>query len=367
MKHYHFSKSDTAIAKLIAILLMMLHHLFGFTDRIAPENMYHSLHIYQGQPLEAVICASFKVCVAFFLFLSGYGTYLSIRKSKNISQTIATRIYRLLKNVWQVMLIFVPIDFALGVTKVNLTASWTIHYDFESIILSMLGFEKYNSEWWFVMPYIVLLMMTPLLFRFLKRKNGDFFTDFLVVLGGALFSLYGIQKLLNYDMFADFKGTVWGILLSNVVYLLPVYLFGMIFAKYQVFSYYHQILPRGIWRYPVLIFIAVACFFMRYRVGSAYDFFLVGPMIYACVMCAKKIPGVTWISGKVAKYITLVWLTHSFYVFQFGQKFIYSFKNPILIFMVLIGVSFATAIAIYWLFVGLSKGINKIRCSRNQR
>ena len=69
MKHYHFSKSDTAIAKLIAILLMMLHHLFGFTDRIAPENMYHSLHIYQGQPLEAVICASFKVCVAFFLFL----------------------------------------------------------------------------------------------------------------------------------------------------------------------------------------------------------------------------------------------------------------------------------------------------------
>ena len=110
MKHYHFSKSDTAIAKLIAILLMMLHHLFGFTDRIAPENMYHSLHIYQGQPLEAVICASFKVCVAFFLFLSGYGTYLSIRKSKNISQTIAARIYRLLKNVWQVMLIFVPID-----------------------------------------------------------------------------------------------------------------------------------------------------------------------------------------------------------------------------------------------------------------
>lgn len=96
---------------------------------------------------------------------------MSIRKSKNISQTIAARIYRLLKNVWQVMLIFVPIDFALGVTKVNLTASWTIHYDFESIILSMLGFEKYNSEWWFVMPYIVLLMMTPLLFCFLKKKK----------------------------------------------------------------------------------------------------------------------------------------------------------------------------------------------------
>ena len=76
MKHYHFSKSDTSIAKLIAITLMLLHHLFGFTDRILPENMYQSLYMFRGQPIEAVICASFKVCVAFFLFLSGYGTYL---------------------------------------------------------------------------------------------------------------------------------------------------------------------------------------------------------------------------------------------------------------------------------------------------
>lgn len=172
MKHYHFSKSDTSIAKLIAISLMLLHHLFGFTDRILPENMYQSLYMFRGQPIEAAICASFKVCVAFFLFLSGYGTYLSIRKSKSISKMIANRIFRFLKYIWQVMIIFVPIDFILGVTKVNLTSSWTIQYDFESIILSMLGFEKYNGEWWFVMPYIFLLMMTPLMFRLFKEKKS---------------------------------------------------------------------------------------------------------------------------------------------------------------------------------------------------
>jgi len=264
------------------------------------------------------------------------------------------------------MIIFVPIDFILGVTKVNLTSSWTIQYDFESIILSMLGFEKYNGEWWFVMPYIFLLMMTPLMFRFLKRKKADFFTDFLVVLGIALFSLYGIPRLMSYDMLIDFKGTVWGILLCNVVYLLPIYLFGMIFAKYQVFSYYHQILPKGILSYPVLLFVAVAGFYMRYKIGSSYDFFLVGPMIYACVMLIKKIPGVIWVSKKAGRYITFVWLIHSFYVFQFGQKFIYSFGNPILIFIVLTVVSFASAAAVYWLFTGLSKGVKKIRCFHNR-
>ena len=143
MKHYHFSKSDTSIAKLIAITLMLLHHLFGFTDRILPENMYQSLYMFRGQPIEAAICASFKVCVAFFLFLSGYGTYLSLRKSKSISKMIANRIFRFLKYIWQVMIIFVPIDFILGVTKVNLTSSWTIQYDFESIILrDPMGREK---------------------------------------------------------------------------------------------------------------------------------------------------------------------------------------------------------------------------------
>ena len=311
MKHYHFSKSDTSIAKLIAITLMLLHHLFGFTDRILPENMYQSLYMFRGQPIEAAICASFKVCVAFFLFLSGYGTYLSLRKSKSISKMIANRIFRFLKYIWQVMIIFVPIDFILGVTKVNLTSSWTIQYDFESIILSMLGFEKYNGEWWFVMPYIFLLIMTPLMFRFLQRKKADF-------------------------------------------------------AKYQVFSYYHQILPKGILSYPVLLFVAAAGFYMRYKLGSSYDFFLVGPMIYACVMLIKKIPGVIWVSKKAGRYITFVWLIHSFYVFQFGQKFIYSFGNPILIFIVLAVVSFASAAAVYWLFTGLSKGVKKIRCFHNR-
>lgn len=57
----------------------------------------------------------------------------------------------------------------------------------KALFLACLDLEKYNGEWWFVMPYIFLLMMTPLMFRFLKRKKADFFTDFLVVLGIACF------------------------------------------------------------------------------------------------------------------------------------------------------------------------------------
>lgn len=355
-----FSKNDTAVAKLAAIVLMMLHHLFGFPDRILPEYMWKSIHMFHGQPVEAVICASFKICVAIFLFLSGYGTYVSLRKRENVSAALAGRIRGLLVFVWEVMLIYVPIDFLLGVTKVNIVSSWSIRYDFESIILSMLGFEKYNGEWWFIMPFIMLLMMTPLLMRFVKRRHSDYFTDFLVVFGLALFSAYGMPRLMTYGMFETFAPSVWGILLGNVVYLLPIYLMGMVFARHQVFSYFGKILPKGKAQIPVLLFVAAAGFYLRYKVGSSYDFFLAGPIIYAVVNLLKPIPGVIWMSRKLGRYITLVWLIHSFYIFQFGQKFVYSFRNPVLIFIVLAVLSFCSAAAVYWLFRGIGKGIKGI-------
>lgn len=61
MKHYHFSKSDTSIAKLIAITLMLLHHLFGFTDRILPENMYHSIYIFLWKSDINFYCAGYRI------------------------------------------------------------------------------------------------------------------------------------------------------------------------------------------------------------------------------------------------------------------------------------------------------------------
>jgi hypothetical protein len=220
----------------------------------------------------------------------------------------------------------------------------------------MLGFEKYNSEWWFVMPYMVLMMLTPLLLRFLSRKKANFFTDFLVILGLALFSMYGMEKCMAYDMFETFSTSVWGILFKNVMSLLPVYLAGMVFARYQVFSYYARVLPQGILRYPLYAVIAFAGFYLRYKLGASYDFFLAGPMIFSVVMLLKKIPGIVPLAQKLGRYITLVWLIHTFYIFQFGQRVIYAAKNPILIFFVAAVLSFASAAVVSAVFGGLKRG-----------
>lgn len=356
MKRFRFTKTDTSIAKLIAILLMILHHLFGFTNRILPEYMYESLHIVQGKPIEELICFSFKICVAMFLFLSGYGVFISVRKRKNISKVIAGRIKGLLVFVWEAMIVFVPIDYFLGITKVNITSTWKIGYNLKNIILSMLGFEKYNSEWWFVMPFMVLLMLTPLLIRFIQRRRADFFTDFLVVFGVAMFSSFGLSQLLTYPLFATFAPSVWGILLRNVVQLLPIYMMGMLYAKYQAFSYLYAISPKSIMRYPVWIFVAFGSMYLRYKYNNGmYDFMLVGPMIFSMVCTVRNISGVAFLANKASRYITLVWLTHSFYIFQFGQGIVYHFRNPFVIFGVELILAFGTAFVIYWFFYQLRR------------
>lgn len=355
MKRFRFTKTDTSIAKLIAILLMILHHLFGFTNRILPEYMYESLHIVQGKPIEELICFSFKICVAMFLFLSGYGVFISVRKQKNISKVIAGRIKGLLVFVWEAMIVFVPIDYFLGITKVNITSTWKIGYNLKNIILSMLGFEKYNSEWWFVMPFMVLLMLTPLLIRFIQRRRADFFTDFLVVFGVAMFSSFGLSQLLTYPLFVTFAPSVWGILLRNVVQLLPIYMMGMLYAKYQAFSYLYAISPKSM-RYPVWIFVAFGSMYLRYKYNNGmYDFMLVGPMIFSMVCTVRNISGVAFLANKASRYITLVWLTHSFYIFQFGQGIVYHFRNPLVIFGVELILAFGTAFVIYWFFCQLRR------------
>ena len=67
------TREESQEIKGIAILLMLFHHLFAFSDRI-PNGLHYSNF--------TVTLAKFgNVCVPIFLFISGYG--LAKTKKKN--------------------------------------------------------------------------------------------------------------------------------------------------------------------------------------------------------------------------------------------------------------------------------------------
>lgn len=82
----------------IAIILMLIHHLFAYPIRISPDIPVY--HIVNSVDLEMYLGLFGKICVSMFLFLSGYG--FSLKKKSVVSLYLGKAekfIYQLLDSV----------------------------------------------------------------------------------------------------------------------------------------------------------------------------------------------------------------------------------------------------------------------------
>ena len=100
------SLKDTNILKGIALLLLLLHHLFFIQN-----GLYDDIHLYENHFLVNELGKFGKLCVAIFVFLSGYG--LTIQTNKNhefeLREFYKRRFTKLYLNYWLIWIIFVPI------------------------------------------------------------------------------------------------------------------------------------------------------------------------------------------------------------------------------------------------------------------
>lgn len=113
-----FDKRQTFIAKGMATLMLLWHHLFGsysiFLDKVI------SLLSFKGIPVECIIASFCKICVAIFVLLSGYGLYKSYNKKSNDSTVLSKKqkiigditfvknhLIKIMFDFWLVYIIFV--------------------------------------------------------------------------------------------------------------------------------------------------------------------------------------------------------------------------------------------------------------------
>ena len=96
-KQYYYdtiiTREKSLYLKCFAILLMLIHHLFTFSDRL-PEGGYISLFPLQDLTIEQFLGGFGKVCVCIFLFLSGYGLYISYYQKEITINSILQRIFK---------------------------------------------------------------------------------------------------------------------------------------------------------------------------------------------------------------------------------------------------------------------------------
>lgn len=173
----------------IAILAMLCHHLYT-----CPEYIGGGIEPYTG--ILAWIGVLGKVCVAMFLFCSGYGLAAQYKPAsiKDDIKFILCRLTKFYLNYWVVFFIFVPVTyFVFGRT---LTDAYGEHVNItKRFIYDIFGLQlpAYNITWWFNKLIIILYMLFPLLFRAIRLK------PWLAVIFGMALMRYSAHIHIPYD------------------------------------------------------------------------------------------------------------------------------------------------------------------------
>ena len=333
-----FEKDDTKIMKAVAIILMLYHHLFAFPDRI--NYNYISLFKYNDKTISFFIGDFGKICVAIFLFLGGYGTYCIYKNNTN--ELIKKKLKSLYKCFLRVFIITIPISVLLHDKQIVL--------EFKEFLYNITGWSTtYNGEWWFIMPYVFLIIMSPILIKIINKYTKNMYISFIVLIIYQLLLINYYPKLLALPVFDKYRLTNIYVNTTRTLYLLSTYVCGMLFAKYKLLDKVKVKLASK-FIYTIISIIVIGIIFILRRLLWPYDIDLIFAPLFIVSMTIILSNSIFNILNKVllkiGKESTNIWLIHSFFCYHWCQKFIFMPKYSILIFLTLLVISYISSIII---------------------
>ena len=196
MNSFALTKQDTSVMKGIAICAMLLHHLYG----CPPEGVlsYSGVLLWLGE--------LGKVCVALFLFCSGYGLSVQYRPKsiKDDLKFLARRLVKFYANYWVIFIIFVPISLFVF-HEPELAYNQEVWKDPICLLLDVFGLQNsYNVTWWFNATIIELYVLFPILYRLIRIKPW-----FALIIGMVLIRIESHLPFETIWLFPFIMGIVW--------------------------------------------------------------------------------------------------------------------------------------------------------------
>lgn len=335
------TREDTRVLKGYAILIMLFLHLFNNKELDCTLNVWFYI---EDTPLCYWLTRFATICVSLYMFLSGYGLYIVFKRHSKMYNL--RRVMLLWSNVVLVAILFYPLSLAYP----NLNWTW----DVSGVISTLSGFNPYNGEWWFLFPWMIICLCSKKIMDFLdkcrtvKRILVVVCVYFLLRLsiflsGGTVYWLNGPMRLL-YEIEVV------------IILLLPFYL-GAASAKYGILKYFkvkgrESILFRLAIIVAFILLIYIRIFFIQIGIFDAFI-----AMIFCCVMLTLSKYTNNYFLRKLGEESTNMWLIHTFFCYYYCHDFIYSFKYPILIYIVLTLISYVAARIITFIYKPIQKSL----------
>ena len=313
-KQFSLSKDDTLILKGIAICAMLCHHLFT----CVPQSVDVSFGMISLQ-----LGNVGKMCVALFLFLSGYGLSIQYKKL-NISKIrlgevkfILKRFVKFYTNYWVIYFFFVPIGVFVFGRPLQMAYGESVNLC-KRLFLDLLGvqgFSSYNITWWFNKLIIILYLLFPILYWCMKK------CWFLTLLPLFLWMKFKLIDIYVLDLYAfPFALGIFCALYSDSIqeYLkkIDMSLLKVLSVCFFVFLVVHRQL--------VII---------PYMGGIRIDGFLSLNLALIVVLFANQMPRTGAILKFLGKHSINIYMIHTFIYFYWYSNYVYSLKYAILVFV----------------------------------
>lgn len=348
-----FTKEHTMQMKGIAIIILLFHHCFLNAQRWATVP-YEKLATTKGWGYYPISFAPFsshtiqylasfsKICVAMFVFMTGYGmwvSYESQKKKTTMSNYIKKRMVTLMTGF---LIIFVVTEI-LAIPTGRFIEVYG--HDFRSVVYmiidalglaKLLGTPLFCLTWWYMSLAIVLIMIFPFVHSIMEKYQ------WVVVVASII-----VPRACGFGQSTDLFR-----------YLLA-YTLGMYFAQHDLLvrikeKFMKQNVAGKLLSLIVsLIGLAVIIKCRQNAwIGWKYlDFWDGFAAMYMIVISYIYILNGKWIVkglGFLGKHSMNIFLIHSFYRDVFFHEFTYSFYYAWLDYIVLMAISLVTSIVLEW-------------------
>ncbi len=342
-----FNKNDAKMTKGLAILCMVILHLF---QRLS-DLPYTPLLYIGGNPFVYYLGLLADATVPTYCFCMGYSHFLSGKKDEN--NLLKNNVRRLLPFMINYWLIVIIISIAgLAIHSQPVPKSLPIFLGNFFTILN-----TYNGAWWFVKTYIIFILLSSILYKVTKKMN-------FIVLTGVTFILYTGSYLLRFSGFVTNISLIdWCVdVIGRFGTSLFPYILGMIFCKHDVFTLIKdKFKAKRFVSFIVFAIITVGCFVVHIVLKPLYFsvFFAIALIIGFNFWQKPKFINKTF--EFLGDHSTNIWLVHMFFYLHPFNNFVFIAKYPILILILML----AICIVCSYILKLLNKPFDKLLAKRS--
>jgi len=307
------SYGDSMMLRGIAILMMIFLHCFNYH----PQNDYTDFVI-DGNTLSWWLTKTAGLCVAFYCFLSGYGLYKKYPYGYNYC---IEKTWFLVKRYWFFLMIFV----GLGASVFN-----AYELNVTTLFSNFLGYNTtYNPTLWFLLPYLLVMVASPLLLKLFNTNKMWKSVTVVFVLYCTVFYFLKMKSM----------GVIFIPVILSVVFesfhLLFSFMCGALFAKYGIPQL--QIVKKNTMLNNAIlaVFIGVLIFIRTLIPNDVVSPFMCLALI-VLVVNMRFADNVIKLLAELGKYSLSMWFVHAYFTCEYLDFTVYWLEYPLLIFLAVV-------------------------------